>query len=55
MGPTLYCSEVDEELTCWSIGILVIMTWQSRFELIIMVSSGIFEHALNEVMAVLSG
>ena len=32
VGPTLYCSEIEGELACWSIGIYVIITWQKRFE-----------------------
>ena len=54
MGPTLNCSEIEGELACWSIGIYVIITWQKRFEIIIMVSSGIFEHVSNEAMAFLA-
>ena len=53
-GPTLYCSEIEGELACWSIGIYAIITCQKRFEIIIMMSSGIFEHVSNEAMAFFS-
>ena len=29
MGPTLYCSEIKGEMTCWSVCIFVIITWQT--------------------------
>ena len=37
-----------------SIGMYVIITWQRRFEITIMVLSGIFEHVPNKAMAFLS-
>ena len=49
IGPILYCSEIEGEVACWSIGIYIIVTWQKRFEITIIVSSGSFEYVSNEV------
>ena len=49
-----YYSEIEGELAFWFIGIYVIITWQKRFEITIMMFSGIFEHVSNEEMAFLS-
>mgnify|MGYP005848729493 CR=1 FL=1 len=54
VGLTLYCSEIEGELAYWFIGIYVIITWQKRFKITIMVPSSIFEHVSNEAMAFLS-
>ena len=53
-GPTLYCSEIEGELASWSIGIDAIIACQDRFDITIMVCSGIFEHVSNEAMAFFS-
>ena len=53
-GPTLYCSEIEGELACWSIGIDAIIACQDRFDITIMMCSVIFEHVSNEVMAFLA-
>ena len=46
--PTLYCSEIEGQPTCWSISILIIITWQTRCELTVRVSSGIMSMRLTK-------
>ena len=53
-GPTLYCSEIEGELACWSIGIDAIIACQDRFDITIMMCSDIFEDVPNEAMAFFS-